>query len=56
MLWREVVKGRYRKIAPDADGVIHSSAFPGLNLDTAALWSEDWPRLRASLDAGLARQ
>ena len=54
VLWREVVKGRYRKIAPDADGILHSSVFPGLGLDTAALWSEDWPRLRASLDAGLA--
>ena len=27
---------------------------PGLRLDPAALWNEDWARLRACLDAGLA--
>ena len=54
VLWREVVKGRYRKIAPDAKGVLGSSIFPGLCLDPAALWNEDWTRLRACLDAGLA--
>ena len=54
VLWREVVKGRYRKLAPDAKGVIHSNVFPGLCLDTAALWVKDWPKLRATQDAGLA--
>lgn len=54
VLWREVVRGRYRKIEPDTDGVLQSGVFPGLRLDPAALWSKDWPRLRACLDAGLA--
>ena len=54
VLWREVVKGRYRKLAPDGQGVILSNVFPGLCLDTAALWAKDWPKLRATQDAGLA--
>ena len=54
VLWREVVKGRYRKLAADPEGVIHSSVFPGLRLDTPALWAKDWPKLRATQEAGLA--
>lgn len=54
VLWREVVKGRYRRLTLDAEGVIRSKVFPGLNLDTGALWREDWSQLRACLDAGLA--
>lgn len=54
VLWREAIKGRYPKLAPDAGVVIHSSVFPGLRLDTAALWAKDWPKLRATQDAGLA--
>ena len=26
----------------------------GLRLDTAALWAKDWPKLRATQEAGLA--
>jgi hypothetical protein len=54
VLWREVVKGRYRRLTADAEGVIRSNVFPGLHLDTGALWREDWPQLRSCLDAGLA--
>lgn len=54
VLWREVVKGRYRKLTPDENGVLRSAVFPGLWLDRDALWAEDWPRLHATLDAGLA--
>ena len=54
VLWREAVKGRYRKFMPDSNGVLRSTVFPGLSLDTAALWSRDWPQVRACLEENLA--
>lgn len=38
-IWRELVRGRYREIAPGDDGLIRSHAFPGLWLDPAAIWN-----------------
>lgn len=38
VIWRELVRGRYRDVTPDDDGLYRSRAFPGLWLDPAALW------------------
>ncbi len=54
IIWRELVDGSYQPIAPDADGIYRSHEFPGLWLDSAALWADDGLRLTATLQAGLA--
>ena len=52
--WRELFEGKYREIAPDKDGVLRSRVFPGLWLDTEALWDSDFARLQATVQRGLA--
>lgn len=54
IVWRELVKGRYRKIAADSDGLWRSRVFPGLWLDADALWQHDLARMYAVLGQGLA--
>jgi Uma2 family endonuclease len=54
IIWRELVKGRYRTIAPATDGILRSNVFPGLWLDAAALWRIDLPSLLATLQQGFA--
>ena len=40
IIWRQLVRGRYREIEPDDDdGLLRSDAFPGLWLDPAAVWN-----------------
>lgn len=38
VVWRQLVRGRYREIAADAEGVLRSRIFPGLWLDPEAFW------------------
>ena len=54
LIWNVLTPGGYRSYGPDADGVIRSRCFPGLWLDTIALWSLDKARLHAVLRQGLA--
>jgi Uma2 family endonuclease len=54
VLWHVWENGRFRAVAPDADGLYRSHVFPGLWLDPAALLTRDTRRLRAVLDQGLA--
>lgn len=39
IVWRQLVRGRYRELPPDGDGVLRSRVFPGLWLDPKALWT-----------------
>ena len=39
IIWRQLVRGRYREIKPDDDGLLRSAVFPGLWLDPAAVWN-----------------
>lgn len=52
IVWRELVRGRYREIAPDADGLLRSRVFPGLWLDPKAVWDPRKP-LRTAVERGL---
>ena len=52
--WRELVNGKYRDIAPDADGLFRSRVFPGLWLNPSALWNNDLPGLAACVQQGAA--
>ncbi|MDR3636570.1 MAG: Uma2 family endonuclease [Isosphaeraceae bacterium] len=54
VLWHVLQDGRLVVVAPDADGLYRSRAFPGLWLDPVALVSGDTRGLRAAVDRGLA--
>jgi hypothetical protein len=47
-------RGKFKKLAPGADGIIRSEVFPGLWLDPEALLNRDRKRLLAVLRQGLA--
>jgi len=51
--WFVLVNGEYAPAQPDADGVVHSAAFPGLCLDPNHLLNADSAGLLATLEAGL---
>ena len=54
IIWRELIKGRYREIAPDKDGLLRSRIFPGLWLNPVAVWAGDVQALAATLQQGIA--
>lgn len=52
--WFASTDGKFQPLAADAAGVIRSNMFPGLWLDTTALFSENPANLLTTLQAGLA--
>jgi Uma2 family endonuclease len=52
--WLVLVEGRYEPHAPDADGILKSTVFPGLWLDPSAFVSGDLARALAVLQQGIA--
>jgi Uma2 family endonuclease len=51
VIWRHLVRARYKEIAPDNDGLLRSRVFPGLWLDPAALWDSK-RSLREAVELG----
>jgi Uma2 family endonuclease len=51
--WHLLRADRLIQASPDSEGVFRSDTFPGLWLDPAALYAEDWNRLIETLDRGL---
>jgi Uma2 family endonuclease len=51
VIWRQLVRGRYKEIAPDEDGLLRSRVFPGLWLDPAAVWDSK-RSLRTAIEQG----
>ena len=51
--WKVLGPNGYQAHGPDADGIARSRCFPGLWLDTRALWPLDRARLFAVLQRGL---
>jgi putative restriction endonuclease len=51
--WHRLVKGKYRQIAADAHGVYRSVVFPGLWLDSKALFANDMAKVIATLQKGI---
>jgi len=47
-------RGKFKPLAPAADGILRSTVFPGFWLDPAALLKRDGKRLQAVLRQGLA--
>ncbi len=54
VIWRELIEGEYRELVAGQDGILRSRVFPGLWLDTAALWKGDLVRLAAVVQQGMA--
>jgi Uma2 family endonuclease len=52
--WFVLREGVYESLEADADGILRSQIFPGLWLQSAALWSGDLAALLAALQEGLA--
>ena len=52
--WFALREGRYVELAPDDRGFYRSEVFPGLWLDSAALFAGDLDALVAALELGLA--
>jgi Uma2 family endonuclease len=46
-------EGRYQKLSPDGQGVIKSTALPGLWMNTAAALRGDWPAVFDSMQQGI---
>jgi hypothetical protein len=51
--WHRLVRGKYKLLAPDADGIWRSRIFPGLWLDGKALLAGDMKQVFAKLQEGL---
>lgn len=51
--WHRLVKGAYRRMSADSNGVHRSRVFPGLWLDSAALFKNDLAKLLATLQKGI---
>jgi Uma2 family endonuclease len=51
VIWRQLVRERYKEIAPDEDGLLRSRLFPGLWLDPAAVWDRE-RSLRTAVELG----
>ena len=54
--WFRLERGEYVCVTPDADGVIHSQIFPGLNLQVEALLAGDLATVLAVVQRGMATQ
>ena len=51
-IWRQLVRGRYREIAPDEDGLLRSQVLPGLWLDAEAVWNKK-KSIRSAVELGV---
>ena len=51
--WFALADDEYRRLEPDADGILHSTVFPGLRLAGEALLAGDVARVLAELQRGL---
>lgn len=51
--WHRLVRGEYKLISADAGGVYRSVVFPGLWLDSKALFKDDLAQVLATLQKGI---
>jgi hypothetical protein len=51
--WHRLVKGDYRLISADGGGIYRSVVFPGLWLDSKALFKDDLAKVLATLQKGI---
>jgi Uma2 family endonuclease len=51
--WHRLTEDAFKVMEPDSRGVYKSTVFPGLWLDSRALWKHDLPRILKTLERGL---
>ena len=51
--WHRLVKGQYKLLLPNAEGIYRSVVFPGLWLDSKALFKGDLAKVLATLQKGI---
>ncbi|MBI3821772.1 MAG: Uma2 family endonuclease [Planctomycetes bacterium] len=51
--WHRLIRGQYKRIAPDESGIYRSVVFPGLWLDSKALFKNDLAQVLATLQQGI---
>ena len=51
VIWRRLVRNRYKEMEADGDGLLRSRVFPGLWLDSHAIWNPQLS-LRSAVEAG----
>ncbi|MBI2803818.1 MAG: Uma2 family endonuclease [Planctomycetes bacterium] len=54
ILWNRLVRGKYKRIQPDSEGIFRSRVFPGLWLDSKALFANDMAKVLTTLQTGIA--
>jgi len=52
--WHRLVRNKYQRLGCDTDGVFRSRVFPGLWLDSIALFADDIAKVLATLQLGIA--
>jgi Uma2 family endonuclease len=50
--WFQLQAGKYHRLEPDENGLMHSRVFPGLRLDVAALLAGDLAKVVAAVKVG----
>ena len=51
--WHRLVKAKYKRMVADSEGVFRSRGFPGLWLDSKALFADDMAKVLATLQDGI---
>jgi Uma2 family endonuclease len=54
--WHRLFKGKYKLIMPDANEIYRSRVFPGLWLDSKALFKNELAKLLVTLQEGIASE
>ncbi len=54
--WFQLVGNKYKRMVPDDEGIIESTVFPGLRLNTRAMIQDDTDLVLADLQKGLASE
>ena len=52
--WHQLVKRKYKRMSADSAGIFRSRVFPGLWLDSEALFKNDMAKVLATLQEGIA--
>ncbi len=56
LVWNRLIDGAYQEVEADDEGLIKSSALPGLWMPLDAVTQRDWWRVMATISRGITRQ
>jgi Uma2 family endonuclease len=52
VIWRQLIRNRYKEMEADSDGLLRSRVFPGLWLEPGAVWDQN-TSLRGAVESGV---